>query len=139
MNNSFRGGFNNFNSYFKKGFSFKTFNSSFMNSKGSLNFMRNNQGNAFRINFSNKFFMNQIISLNLNHPLVGRVSPATKTCGLLASVEDEINTDLVSGTKNQNEGIMLLGDLSMIRDDCKWTCAVRLGMGPHSPMKILEG
>lgn len=127
MNYSFRNTFNHFNSSygFKKGFSFN-FSKSFMNSKGSLNFMKGNQGKYFTVNFSNKYFMTRVLTLNFDHPLVGRVSPAQRTCGLLGTVEDEMDMEIGGNGLVTYEGLVMLGDICLIREDGKWTCSTRL-------------
>lgn len=129
MNNSFRGAFNH-------GFkNFSSFNKSFFNSKYNMNFLNSssNQGRAFKINLSNKFFMSKLLTLTQSNSVLSQMKGTNSFCGLMSSF-CELNPELSLAGNEGIEGLVLLGELCFLREDCKWTCGTRLTSGPRSPV-----
>ncbi len=129
MNNSFKSAFNH-------GYrNFSSFNKSFFNSKYNLNFLNSssNKGRAFKIYLSNKYFMAKTITLTQSHSILNQINNTNSFCGLLSSFS-EVNPELSIAGNESIEGLVLIGELCFLREDCKWTCGVRLTSGPRSPV-----
>jgi len=130
MNNSFRGGFN----YFSR--SSFNFSKSFFNNKFNLNFANNsaNQGLRFQVNFGNKCFITKLQTLTMSQTLTGIVS-ANSIGGMQGVLLSEADSELGHTKSATTDALVLLGEVCLIRDDCKWTCSTRLASGPHSPKR----
>jgi hypothetical protein len=130
MSSSFRGGFN----YFSR--SSFNFSKSFFNNKFNLNFTNNsaNQGLKFKVNFGNKCFITKLQTLTISQTLSGIVS-ANSMGGMQGVLRSEADSELGLTKSSTTDALVLLGEVCLIRDDCKWTCATRLASGPHSPKR----
>ncbi len=139
MNYSFRGAFNNFSRSSKSKFGQSSFNfsKSFFSNKFNMNFSDSstNQSNTFKINFGNKYFMSKLQCLSLSQTIAGMITNSCIVSGLSqGSMQNESDSEMESAAAIPNDTIVLLGDICLIRDDCKWTCSTRLTSGPQSPV-----
>jgi hypothetical protein len=135
MNYSFRGAFNyGFKSSF--GSSNFKFSKSFFNNKYNMSFSSgsSNQSNKFQVNFGNKNFMSKLQNLLMSQTLTSQISKSRIVSGLMGTVENESDSELGKACAEPTDVVVLLGDICLIRDDCKWTCGTRLASGPQSPV-----
>jgi len=140
MNNSFRGAFNNFKGRSAQNFGFKN-SKSFFNNKFSSSFLNygSTSSTAFRINFGNKYFMSKMLSLNQSHAIVSMISNASIVSGMTSGLELENESCLGQSTAESMEALVMIGDVCLLREDCKWTCGTRLASGPHTPVLAIAG
>ncbi len=138
MNYSFRGGFNSFNYGFKSNFRnfSQNFSKSFFKNKSSVNFL-NNQANStsfLKINFGNKYFMSKILALSQSSTLVGMITNSRIVSGATGSADYEADNELGTSSAETSEALVMVGDVCLLREDCKWTCGTRLASGPVTPV-----
>ncbi len=136
MSYSFRGAFN---SGFKSSFNKSSFNfsKSFFNNKYYFNLLNSNQGLKFKINFCNKSFMSKLQTLNDSSNLVGQVTNLRISSGALGIMKNESDTVMGQTTSDPTEALVLLGDICLVREDCKWTCKTRLSTGTMTQLRMI--
>jgi hypothetical protein len=124
MNNS-RRIFASFNKTFTKSFFNNKLNSSILNSQS-------NCGYKFKTNFANKAFSTQLTNI-LNLSTVLRTA---QNIGQGVKQGDEgIDSEVASLVNDINNGAISILDLSLFKDDSKWTCSTRLINGPKTPVQ----
>ena len=138
MNYSFRGGFN-YGFKTKFGASSFNFSKSFFNSKNNISFLNGscNQSKKLKVTFSNKSFMSKMQVLSMSQTLASMIATSRIVSGLTGTVENGSGSELGTATCEPSDALVLLGDICLIRDECKWTCGTRLSSGPQMPVSSI--
>jgi hypothetical protein len=99
-----------------------------------MNFFNNNnnQGSKLKVNFSNVYFMNKLQNLGLSQTIASQMTIKRIVSGLVGASESDMNKNISSTSVLPSEAVVLIGDICLIREDCKWTCSTRLASGPQS-------
>ncbi len=138
MNYSFRGAFN-YGFKTKFGSSSFNFSKSFFNSKNNISFLKDscNQSNKLNVAFNNKSFMSKLQVLSMSQTLASMIATSRIVSGLRGTVENESDSEMGNTSCEPSDAMVLLGDICLLREDCKWTCGTRLSSGPQSPVCVL--
>ncbi len=99
-----------------------------------MNFLNNNinQGSKLKVNFSNVYFMNKLKILGLSQTLASKITGTRIVSGLVGASDNEMSKNITSTCELPSDAVVMIGDICLIREDCKWTCSTRLASGPQS-------
>jgi hypothetical protein len=81
--------------------------------------------------------MSKLQVLSMSQTLASMIATSRIVSGLTGTVENESDSVMSNASCEPTNALVLLGDICLIRDDCKWTCGTRLASGPQSPVNSL--
>jgi hypothetical protein len=119
------------NNNFRRGFS--SFGKSFFNNKFNFNFIKTNINQSkFKIGFFNKYYMTQIFFLSKSQGLCVSFNKS-QILGGYGKADDSADLEESHIKNDISNALVTVGDISLFREDCKWTCGTRL-TGPQLPI-----
>jgi len=70
----------------------------------------------------------------MSQTLAGIVS-ANSLGGMQGVLLSDGDSELGHTKSATTDALVLVGEVCLIRDECKWTCSTRLASGPHLPKR----